>query len=218
MPSDTSAAIPFPAADVSAHSSTGSTMASAGSANVLAAMLTTPWGTTAATSAIDLGVNPVALAATCMLASGCSTPSGGSAARGVFQLHPDSFQQGLREALAIDPSLTSQIVQGHGAISDPTTAAIAASGYLILVAQTLQNAGISHPTILQARCYFIFGAANVGKLATASPGTLMSEAMPSVSQATLTANGVAPGETVAEWETSITARIGAAATQSLLAR
>ncbi len=184
--------------------------------DVLTKMTRTSWGNTAVGNATAVGVNPYAVAATCVLASDCAAAQGGSATQDVFEMYPASFQQGLQTALAADPSLASQIVQGVDGMSDPTTEAIAASGYLIQAARTLQNAGIAEPTILQARGYFLFGPADGVRLANATPDTPMSSAMPDMSAAALAANGVVPGETVAQWEAFVTGRIGTAATQSLL--
>jgi hypothetical protein len=40
--------------------------------------------------------------------------------------------------------------------------------------------------------------------------------LPDVPQAALAANGVSPGETVAQWQAAVSARIGTAAKQALL--
>ena len=202
--------------DGSGGTNGGSTGGNVGGSDALSTMMGTSWGNTAVSNSTAVGVNPSALAATCVLESGCSTPSGGSGAQGVFQMYPAAFQEGLQNALAADPSLASQIVQGSAGMNDPTTEAIAASGYLMQAAQSLQNAGISDPTVLQARGYYNFGPANGVQLATSSPDTLMSTAMPNVSQATLVANGVSPGETVGQWQASVSAKIGTAASQSVL--
>lgn len=194
----------------------GSTGGNVGSSDALSTMMGTSWGNAAVSNATAVGVNPSALAATCVLESGCSTPSGGSGTQGVFQMYPAAFQEGLQTALAADPSLASQVVQGSAGMNDATTEAIAASGYLMQAAQTLQKAGISEPTVLQARGYYNFGPANGVQLATASPDTLMSTVMPNLSQATLAANGVGPGETVGQWQASVSAKIGAAASQNVL--
>jgi hypothetical protein len=179
-------------------------------------MMGTSWGNTAINNAAAVGVNPSALAATCVLESGCSTPSSGSGAQGVFQMFPAAFQEGLQTALTANPNLASQIVQGSAGMNDPTTEAIAASGYLMQAAQSLESAGISDPTVLQARGYYNFGPANGVALASASPDETMTQAMPNVSQSTLSANGVAPGETVGQWQAAVSAKIGNAANQSVL--
>ena len=175
----------------------------------------TSWGLQAIQNAEALGLNPSALAATCVLESGCSQPAGGGGAQGVFQMYPAAYQEGLAAALAANPQLASQIVQGNAGMLDPTTEAIAASGYLLQANQALQNAGVSNPTVLDARAYYNFGPSNGTQLALANPSEPVSQAMPNVSQATLSANGITPGETVAQWQASITNKIGSAATQSI---
>jgi len=202
--------------DSSGGGTSGSTGGNVGSSDALSTMMGTSWGNTAVSNATAVGVNPSALAATCVLESGCSSPSGGSGAQGVFQMYPGAFQEGLQTALAADPSLASQIVQGSAGMNDPTTEAIAASGYLMQAAQSLANAGISDPTVLQARGYYNFGPTNGVALASASPDETMAQAMPNVSQSTLSANGVTPGETVGQWQAGVSAKIGNAANQSVL--
>jgi len=128
---------------------------SAGS-DVLNTMLGTTWGAQAIADAQALGVNASALAATCVLESGCQNVSG-SGAQGVFQMYPAAYQEGLQAALAANPQLASQIVQGSAGMNDPVTEAIAAAGYQMLAVQSLQSAGISNPTVLDARSYYEFG-------------------------------------------------------------
>ena len=181
----------------------------------LATMLSTSWGATAVANAQALGLNPSALAATCVLESGCQNVSG-SGAQGVFQMYPAAFQEGIQTALSIDPSLASQIVSGDSGRMDPVTESIAAAGYQIQAVQALQNAGISNPTVLDARGFYNFGPANGVALATADPSETMAAAMPNVSAATLAKNGVTPGETVGQWQASIKAKIGNAANQTVL--
>jgi len=101
-------------------------------------------------------------------------------------------------------------------MNDPTTEAIAASGYLMQAAQSLQSAGISDPSVLQARGYYNFGPSNGIALASADPNQTMAAAMPNVSAATLAANGISAGETVAQWQASVATKIGNAANQSVL--
>jgi len=181
----------------------------------LSTMMGTDWGSVAIANAQSVGVNPSALAATCVLESGCQNVST-SGAQGVFQMYPAAFNEGLQTALAANPALASQIVQGSAGMNDPTTEAIAASGYLMQAAQSLQSAGITDPSVLQVRGYYNFGPSNGIALATADPTQTMAAVMPTVSAATLAANGISPGETVAQWQSSVAAKIGNAANQSVL--
>ena len=128
--------------------------------------------------------------------SGCQNVSG-SGAQGAFQMFPGAYQEGLQTALAANPSLASQIVQGSAGMNDPTTEAIAASGYLMQAASTLQSAGISSPTVLDARSYYEFGP-NYGLQVAQAQGTaLMSSILPS---SFLSQNGISQTETVAQWQ------------------
>ena len=193
----------------------GTSGGTVGDGTALSTMMGTDWGSAAIANAQSVGVNPSALAATCVLESGCQNVST-SGAQGVFQMFPAAFNEGLQTALATNPALASQIVQGSAGMNDPTTEAIAASGYLMQAAQSLQSAGISDPSVLQVRGYYNFGPSNGIALATADPNQTMAAAMPNVSAATLAANGISAGETVAQWQAGVAAKIGNAANQSVL--
>ena len=206
---------PTPLATGGGTDGSGSGGNSSGGSDALNTMLGTPWGAQATANAQALGVNASALAATCVLESGCQNVSG-SGAQGVFQMFPAAYQEGLQNALAANPQLASQIVPGSAGMNDPTTEAIAASGYLMQANQALENAGISNPTVLDARGYYNFGPANGIQLAQANPSETMAEAMPNVSAATLAANGISPGETVGQWQASVASKIGSAAGQTVL--
>jgi hypothetical protein len=187
---------------------------SSGSSDALTTMLGTSWGATAAANAQALGVNASALAATCVLESGCnSNVSSNGSAVGAFQMQSAAFQDGLQTALAADPSLASQIVEGTAGMTDPTTEAIAASGYLMQASAALQNAGITNPTVLDARAYYNFGPTNGIQLASASPSDLMSQY---ISATAMSANNIPANETVGQWEATVSSQIGNAANQSLL--
>jgi len=193
----------------------GTSGGTVGDSTALSTMMGTDWGSTAIANAQSVGVNPSALAATCVLESGCQNVST-SGAQGVFQMYPAAFNEGLQTALAANPALASQIVQGSAGMNDPTTEAIAASGYLMQAAQSLQSAGISDPSVLQARGYYNFGPSNGIALASADPNQTMAAAMPNVSATTLAANGISAGETVAQWQASVATKIGNAVNQSVL--
>jgi hypothetical protein len=131
-------------------------------------------------------------------------------------MYPAAFQEGLQTSLAADPSLASQIVPGSAGMNDPVTESIAASGYLLQANTALTNAGVSNPTVLDSRAYYNFGPSNGIALATADPSATMAMAMPNVSAATFAANGITAGETVAQWQASVSAQIGKAANQTVL--
>lgn len=184
--------------------------------SALDTMLATPWGASAQQSAQTLGVNASALAATCVMESGCQNVSGTGTITGAFQMTAATYQSSLAAALAQDPSLAADIVPGLAGQSDPATQAIAAAAYLKQGAQYLQNNGISSPTALDARGYYNFGPANGANLAQANDSQLMSSAMPSISSTTLANNGISPSETVGQWRAGVAAKMGSAANQSVL--
>lgn len=190
-------------------SGTGSTTGS----DALNTLLGQSWGATAIDEAEALGVNPSALAATCVVESGCTNAGTNGTATGAFQMQPAAFQDGLNTALAANPALASQIVQGAAGMSDPTTEAIAASGYLMQASSTLQSAGISNPTVLDARGYYEFGPNYGVQVAQAQSSALMSNILPS---SFLSSNGISSDETVAQWQASVAAKIGSAASQTVL--
>ncbi len=205
---------PFPGDGGTGSGGTGSGGGNTGDSSALTTLLGTTWGSQAVQNAELLGVNPSALAATCVLESGCSQPAGGGGgAQGIFQMYPAAFQEGLATALAANPQLASQIVQGSAGMLDPTTEAIAASGYLMQANQTLQSAGIANPTVLDARSYYEFGPTYGVQVAQAPPGATMASLLPA---SFLSANGITSTETVAQWQASVSSKIGNASTQSVL--
>ena len=195
---------------------TGTGTGTGGGSDPLNTMMGTSWGIAAVSAVESLGVNPTAIAATCVLESGCTNLSG-SGAQGAFQMFPAAFSEGLSTALAANPALASQVVQGDAGRMDPLTSAIATAGYQMMAVQSLQNAGISDPTVLDGRGYFNFGPRYGPSLATAGPDELMSSVLSGTSAATLKSNGVTPGvTTVGQWRSSIASKIGNAANQSIL--
>ena len=206
---------PPPTGDTGSESGagTGGTGTGAtGNSDVLNTMLGTSWGSTAIANAQALGLNPTALAATCVMESGCGANLGSGGAQGVFQMFPAACQEGLQTALATNPQLASQIVQGSAGMNDPTTEAIAASGYLVQANQTLQSDGISNPNVMDARAYYQFGPTYGPQIAQASPSMTMSSLLPASWLAT---NQISSTETVAQWQASVRSKVGNAATQSV---
>ncbi|GBR07857.1 MULTISPECIES: hypothetical protein [Acetobacter] len=197
-----------------AGGSTGTgTSTSAGSSDALNTLLAQSWGATAVSEAEAVGVNPSALAATCVAESGCTNAGTNGTATGAFQMQPAAFQDGLATALAADPALASQIVQGSAGQSDPTTEAIAASGYLMQANTALTSAGVTNPTVLDARAYYNFGPNAGVQIAQAPPTALMSDY---ISSAALSGNNISATETVAQWQSSVSSKIGNAASQTVL--
>jgi len=160
-------------------------------------------------------VNGSAIAATCVLESGCQPLSGGSGAQGMFQMYPAAFTAGLATALAANPSLASQIVPGPAGVNDPVTAGIAASGYLLMGANAVQRRGIENPTFSQVRGYFQLGPADGINVATAAPDSTLGAVLQHTSTQTLAANGLSPSMTVAQYQAIFGSKIGNAAGQSV---
>lgn len=194
-------------------SGSGSGTGAAAGGSALNTLLSQSWGSAAVSNAEALGLNPSALAATCVMESGCQNV-GGSGAQGAFQMFPAAYQEGLQTALAANPALASQIVPGAAGMNDPTTEAIAASGYLMQANSALQADNISSPTVLDARSYYEFGPTYGAAVATAQPTALMSSILPS---SFLANNGISTTETVSQWQASVANKIGNAANQSVLA-
>ena len=195
-------------------SGSGSGGGNSGSSDALNTLLGTSWGATAAANAQAVGVNASALAGMCVVESGCNvnTSANGSYV-GAFQMGFAAFQDGLKTALAADPSLASQIVQGSAGITDPTTEAIAASGYLMQANTAMQTAGISNPTTLDARAFYNFGPTYGTAVAQAQPTATMSSILPA---SYLAGNGISSTETVAQWQAAVSAKMGNAAGQTIL--
>jgi hypothetical protein len=209
---------PFPSGSGTGTGSSGgdsSGTTSAGDNDALNTLLSQSWGSTAVSNAEAVGLNPSALAATCVVESGCQNVNGASGAQGAFQMYPAAYQEGLQTALAANPSLASQIVQGSAGMNDPTTEAIAASGYLLMASQTLESAGVSSPTVLDARGYYNFGPSYGSQLALADADEPIANELSGMSQSTLTQNGITAGETVGQWRASVSSTIGNAAGQSI---
>ncbi len=186
--------------------------------NPLDVMMAQDWGSAAVGNAQALGVNPAALAATCVLESGCQNvgSSGGSSASGAFQMISSTYTADLNAALAANPSLAGQVTAGAGGQMDPATEAIAAAQDLRSAALGLQAAGIATPTVLDVRGAYNFGAAYAAPLALADNSALMSQVLSGTSASTLAANGITAGMTVGQWRQTITNQIGTAASQPVL--
>lgn len=201
--------------------STGSGGSSGGTgtstdSSALDTMLATAWGTSARQNAQALGVDASALAATCVMESGCQNVSGTGTITGAFQMTAATYKASLAAALAQDPSLATNIVPGLAGQSDPATQSIAAAEYLRQNALQLQAAGISNPTALDVRGSYNFGGVNGVAIATADPSTPMASVLQSMSASTLTANGITSGETVGQWKSAVAAKMGSAARAPVL--
>jgi len=186
------------------------------SSDALSTMLSQPWGAAAVANAQALGVNPSALAATCVVESGCQNLTGTGTVAGAFQMTASTFTAMINGAVAQNQSLASQIVPGLAGQMDPTTEAIAASEYLLQGSQYLQNNGISSPTVLDVRGYYNFGPQGGLQVANAPDNEPIANALNMYTPYQLSKNGITPGETVGQWRASVAAKIGSAAGQSVL--
>jgi hypothetical protein len=190
--------------------------ASAGNSDALTTMLGTSWGARAAANAQALGVNPSALAATCVIESGCQNVAGSGSVAGAFQMTATTYNAMLQQAVAQDPSLVSQAVSGQAGQMDPASESIAASEYLLQGAQYLGSYGVANPTVVDVRGYYNFGPAGGAAIATASPDATMASVLSMYPASTLTANGITAGQTVGQWQAAVAAQIGTAANQTVL--
>lgn len=170
-------------------------------------MLAQSWGQQAADNATRLGVNPTALAATCLIESGCQNVRGTGTVSGAFQMTDGTYTAAMRQAGG---------TAGLDGKMDPAVQSIAASQELKSAATILQNRGVANPTILDTRAIYNFGAGAGPELALADPSTSMIAALPTYSAETLARNGVTPGMTVGQWRASVAAKLGGTASQPVL--
>lgn len=182
-------------------------------------MLGRSWGALASQNATALGVNPTAIAATCVLESGCQNLAavGGGTVSGAYQMTNNTYLADIQKALAQNPSMAGTIDTSLAGKMDPANQAIAAAQDLKNAAIALQNANIPNPTVLDVRGYYNFGAAVGPQLASSSDGASMREILaPYYSAAQMASNGISPTTTVGEWRQGVANKIGSAATQSVL--
>lgn len=200
-------------------SGSGSGGTSGGESQALSTMLSQSWGDAAANNAQAIGVSASAIAATCVLESGCQNvaASDGSSVSGAFQMTNATYNTDLAVALASDPSLSSDVTQGLAGKMDPATEALAAAQDLKNAAQSLQAANIPDPTVLDVRGYYNFGASYGSALARASDDQSMASILQGTSAATLAANGITATTTVGQWRQGIVNKIGSTAYTSVLA-
>lgn len=202
----------------SAAPSTGATVATSASTSpndgtALGAMLAQPWGQTAASNAQSLGVNPTALAATCVVESNCNAAAGGTGTiTGAFQMTNAAYSESASAVQASNPALAATMT-GQG---DPTSQAIAAAQYLRQGATTLEGAGIANPTVLDVRSYYQFGPANAASVANAPDNQLMTTVLSGLSPSALAANNITDATTVGQWRQTVTTTLGSAASQPVL--
>ena len=201
----------------------GSTSAGSGSSSgggdAYNTMMSQSWGSAAANAAGAMGVSATALAATCAMESNCQNvgASGGGSASGAFQMISSTYTADINGAVAYDPAISGSIVSGLAGQMDPTTEAYAAAYELRTDAINLQNnAGISDPTVLDARAVYQFGAGAGPRVAEANNSDNL-ESIINLSPASLAANGLTANTTVGQWRQTVVTKLGSAtANQSIL--
>jgi hypothetical protein len=191
----------------------------AGASTALDLMSGRSWGEAAAQNALAVGVNPSALAGTCLMESACQSVAAreGSRIRGAFQMYDPTFESGITRAVAYNPALEGVVQRGVDGSMDPANQAIAAAAELRSQAERLQAAGVANPTLLDARAGYQFGGAYGVSVAQASDdANLYSMLLGHYTSAQLAANRITPTTTVGDWRAAITSRIGDAALQPIL--
>jgi len=191
----------------------------AGASTALDLMSGRSWGEAASQNALAVGVNPSALAGTCLMESACQSVAAreGSRIRGAFQMYDPTFESGITRAVAYNPALEGVVQRGVNGSMDPANQAIAAAAELRSQAERLQAAGVANPTLLDARAGYQFGGAYGVSVAQASDdANLYSMLQGHYTGAQLAANRITPTTTVGDWRAVITSRIGDAALQPIL--
>ncbi|XCX40551.1 hypothetical protein ABUE34_14775 (plasmid) [Kozakia baliensis] len=190
------------------------------SGSSLSVMNSQSWGYAAGQNASALGVNPDALAATCVMESGCTnvtSTAAGSTITGAFQMSNGTYTQAMQEALASNPTLAASLGDtGLSGQTDPATQAVAAAQYLKDAASSLQANGVSNPTALDARGYYNFGPGYGTSLAKADDSETMASALSGMSSSSLAANGITNGMTVGEWRATVASKMGSSASAPIL--
>ena len=101
---------------------------------------------------VAVGVNPSALAATCMVESQCQSVNGSaSGIRGAFQMLDSTYEWGVTQAISYNSSLAGTIERGVDGSMDAGNQAYSAAAYMRSLAETLQQSGVSNPTVLDVR-------------------------------------------------------------------
>jgi hypothetical protein len=211
----------FPQGGQSNLGGTGGTASGTGGVDAggsaLNTMLAQSWGSSAESAAAARGVNASALAATCVMESGCQNTAAGSGgtASGAFQMIDSTYQADIAGALALDPTIASSVTSGLDGKMDPTTEAYAAAYELRQDALLLQNNGVANPTVLDTRAVYQFGAWSGAKVAQADPSSNLSQLL-NLSPAQLSANGITSSTTVGQWQQTVSSKLGSTANQVVL--
>ena len=173
----------------------------------MTAMLATPYGDTAVSTAAQTGVNAEAVAAIGQAESqfqNIPTANGTSSATGPWQIINSTF---LATSQKYDLGYTA------ADITNPQAQAVEAS-YIIKETATAVTAATSQPaTVAQAYDGYVFGPTKGAALATASDSAPLSTVL---SATDLSNNNLSPTTTVGQLNANYAARLGSAATQRVL--
>ncbi len=174
-------------------------------------MMSRSWGAAAASNAEAVGVNPVAVASTCVVESGCTNQGQVGTISGAFQMMNATYTAAMNKAVAAHPELASSLTSGLAGQADPATQSIAAAQYLKDAAVSLQASNIANPTVLDTRGYFNFGPKYAGDIANADGSSMMSDVLRGMTAANMLKTGVTPTTTVQQWRDNVVSKIGASA-------
>lgn len=173
--------------------------------NPLQTMMAQSWGSAAADAARAIGVSPEALAATCVLESGCRSINGVGTVSGAFQMTNATYLQEIRKVAAQNPGL--DIDTSLAGKMNAANQAYASAQYLYDGATYLQNNGIANPTIMDVRAYYQFGPSYSAQLAGANNSDNL-ENIVQLSPAAMAANGITSATTVGDWRQAIANKLG----------
>ena len=178
-----------------------------GQSAAMTAMLSTPYGDTAVSTAAQTGVNAEAVAAIGQAESkfkNVDTGNGTSSATGPWQITDPTF---------ISTSQKYGLGYTAADITNPQAQAVEAS-YIIKETATAVSATTGQPaTVAQAYDGYVFGPSNGAKIAASSDDTLLSSIMPAQF---LTNNNLPFTTTVGQVNANYAARLGSAANQRVL--
>lgn len=216
MPTGTASPFPPPPSNGGTPSDGGGGVGGSGPA--LNTMLSRSWGEAAASNATAMGVNPTALAATCVMESGCRVPPPGAYPNivGAFQMLNSTYTAAINAAVRENPSLVPNIDRSLAGSMDPANQSIAAAQELKNVVARLQAGGIQNPTVLDARPGFQFGPKFAVDVAKAPDSQPLGSLLTTWEASTYTNNRLTPQTTVGEWRARVMREVGTAAREPVL--
>jgi len=189
---------------------TGSSSAGSGGSDnggkALNTMLAKSWGFAAQQIAQTLGINPSALAATCVM-EGCTANAVNGNAVGAFQMMPGTYSADIKAAANSGLFSDYNIDTSLNGRTNASNEAIAASWELKSAVTQLQNAGIANPTVLDTRAIYQFGGSVGDEVARASDSQNLNSII-HLSATNLAKNGLTTSTTVGEWRATVTKRLG----------